>query len=54
MPHDGIIQLQNYTKLKRKKKQKNSAYLPECPPNVKTHCVQPKESSQKEEMHANS
>lgn len=25
--------------------------LPERPPNIKAHCVQPKERGQKEEMH---
>lgn len=27
-------------------------YSPESPPNVKTHGIQPEESGQKEEMHA--
>lgn len=48
-PCDGSI----YTK-KNYKKNIFSAHLPECPPNVETHCVQPEESSQKEEMNANS
>lgn len=47
MPHDDGIKLWLW-------ETKNFAHSPECPPNVKTHCVQPKESSQKEEMNANS
>lgn len=30
------------------------SYLPKGPPDVETHGIQPEESSQKEEMHANS
>lgn len=28
-----------------------SKYIPECPPNVETHYVQPEKCRQKEEMH---